>query len=374
MDSTSSKLLDVLRGIAALFVVFGHTREHAGNIFGLNLTGDSLLEKIILVPTSFAMESVAVFFVLSGFLVGGQVIRQVKKDIFSWHDFLIKRISRLSTVLIPGILVTWLLWQFVSQYINNPAWDANSSYDVAVCNALFLQEAHCENYANNLSLWSLSYEFWFYIVFAAIATAFAAGLRKNVYRMLLSIIITMCSISLFGVQLLVLFPAWLIGVFVSYIDESKITVTNKLSPGVLLVLCTASLGICMLISNILGLGRDSLTLFISIPSALVIFSIIRTEELPKPVMSIVNLFSKIGHWSFSIYVFHLPVVMLLLVLAKEAAIAQGLPLAVITYITAVTAIPVTVALWYLTEKHTPTVRDSLYKVFGNPSQKKSQPS
>ena len=65
----STRLFDLLRGVAALLVVLGHSREHAAKIFSLNPTGKSLFEKIFLIPSSFAMESVAVFFVLSGFFI-----------------------------------------------------------------------------------------------------------------------------------------------------------------------------------------------------------------------------------------------------------------------------------------------------------------
>jgi len=109
-SSPSARLLDVVRGVAALLVVLGHSRDISARVSGLNHTGDSFFEMVLLVPSSFAVEAVAVFFVLSGYLVGGQVIRQNREGRFCWGEFLIKRLSRLWAGLIPGLFITYISW------------------------------------------------------------------------------------------------------------------------------------------------------------------------------------------------------------------------------------------------------------------------
>ena len=71
--TASSDHLDLVRGVAALAVMLGHLR----NLFFVDsyeIRGyPNLLIKIIYLATGFGHEAVMIFFVLSGFLVGGSV-------------------------------------------------------------------------------------------------------------------------------------------------------------------------------------------------------------------------------------------------------------------------------------------------------------
>ena len=101
-------VLNWTRGICATLVVLGHARFF-GVQSGSEYFNRSFLSKIALLPTSFAMESVSLFFVLSGFLVGGQTFSKVKEGKFSWKRFLIDRVTRFWIVLIPGMAFTAIL-------------------------------------------------------------------------------------------------------------------------------------------------------------------------------------------------------------------------------------------------------------------------
>ena len=48
---------------------------------------------------------VIVFFVLSGYLVGGSVLRSVRTGSWSWRAYLLARLSRLYVVLLPALLL-----------------------------------------------------------------------------------------------------------------------------------------------------------------------------------------------------------------------------------------------------------------------------
>ena len=98
----ANRLLDAIRGLAALLVVLGHARAFYENATGTTARELAPWQKVVLLPTSVALESVAVFFVLSGYLVGGQVIRQLRTGRFSWPDFTVKRLSRMWTCCCPA--------------------------------------------------------------------------------------------------------------------------------------------------------------------------------------------------------------------------------------------------------------------------------
>ena len=197
-NSPSARLLDVVRGVAALLVVLGHSRDISARVSGLNHTGDSFFEMVLL-PSSFAVEAVAVFFVLSGYLVGGQVIRQNREGRFRWGEFLIKRLSRLWAVLIPGLFITYISWLAMTHLSPQSYTLAEgSTLPSALCNVLFLQESWCDSYLINSSLWSLSYEFWFYIIFTSLITALYAMFSQSWTSVILNTLVVFLSVAIFG--------------------------------------------------------------------------------------------------------------------------------------------------------------------------------
>src|SRR5271155_4902517 len=108
--------LDLLRGSAALIVMFGHLR------FLFTDLGTKPQAKILLAaqekltaatqPINYmnpAHQAVILFFVLSGALVGGSVLRDHKRQKFSWVSYCSKRLARLLTVLIPALVIGGLI-------------------------------------------------------------------------------------------------------------------------------------------------------------------------------------------------------------------------------------------------------------------------
>jgi peptidoglycan/LPS O-acetylase OafA/YrhL len=55
---------------------------------------------------------VIVFFVLSGFLVGGSVIKAHRQGQWRWTGYLSRRLSRLWIVIVPALLLT-LFWDSI---------------------------------------------------------------------------------------------------------------------------------------------------------------------------------------------------------------------------------------------------------------------
>ena len=358
LSRAASRLLDVFRGVAALLVVAGHSREYAARFSGLNPSGSSMLEKLVLAPTSLAMEAVAVFFVLSGFLVGGQLLRQNREGRFSWSGFLVKRLTRLWTVLLPGLLVTWILWIAVSPWSLEALPSEQSGLKVALCNAAYLQGAWCAYFSNNASLWSLSYEFWFYVVFAAASVAFFSASRGRIAVALINVTVLTLAVFLFGISLLYLIPAWLIGVVVAWLSERANPLRKAVGtwPWASLALSMVLLCVGFAMSNLLHLNRIALTCLIALPSALVIFSMLFVQHEPAFFRQGISAGVRFGHWSFSIYVYHLPLVIALLTVFQHTGLITRFGLPVTTYVTLTLVLPVTVALWWLTERHTDKVR------------------
>jgi peptidoglycan/LPS O-acetylase OafA/YrhL len=177
VDSTASVLFDLLRGVAALLVFL----EHGRNLFFVDfqdLTSHRLLLAVPYVLSVAGHQAVVVFFVLSGFFISGTVFRAVERNQWLWTDYLTRRLVRLWVVLVPALLLC-LLWDKLGIHLGHaPALYSGNvdnhmvgdisrllSPSIFFGNLLFLQAILVQVFGSDGALWSLAYEFWYYILF-----------------------------------------------------------------------------------------------------------------------------------------------------------------------------------------------------------------
>lgn len=161
--------LDLLRGMAALAVCAGHLRNFMFVDFR-DLVLPGAMERVFYFATSVGHSAVIVFFVLSGYFVGGSVWRLASRGQFDWWDYLLARLTRLWVVLLPALVFTLLfdaLGASVAPGSGVAKWD--QSLPTFLGNALFLQTIAVPVFGSNGPLWSLANEFWYYIAFPFLA-------------------------------------------------------------------------------------------------------------------------------------------------------------------------------------------------------------
>jgi peptidoglycan/LPS O-acetylase OafA/YrhL len=187
-------VFDALRWIAATLVVIAHVRDllmaPAGEVTTL---GGRILCIFLIFFTGFGHEAVAVFFVLSGFLVGGPLLARPLATRASVRKYLVDRTSRIYVVLLPALAVT------AAVSILGPRWMPNApiffggdwalSLDFAfqenldaytlACNFFSLQTIACDTYGLNRPLWSLACEWFYYMSYPALLWALIAGPRRG---------------------------------------------------------------------------------------------------------------------------------------------------------------------------------------------------
>lgn len=100
--------LDGLRAIAILLVVLSHTSDVAP------LAGQGLLGRPAGAFLNLGWVGVDLFFVLSGYLIGGQILRDVAARSFHFSIFYVKRVLRIFPAYYVSILLTVVL------YTNSP--------------------------------------------------------------------------------------------------------------------------------------------------------------------------------------------------------------------------------------------------------------
>ncbi|WP_210496900.1 acyltransferase family protein [Microvirga antarctica] len=160
--------LDIIRGVAALIVVLVHVRMSAFvDYTALPVSDRGLLTALFYGLTRSGNEAVLIFFVLSGLLVGGQIVTRLTTGRFDWVAYAVERTSRIFVPLIPAVMVTAV----VSTYVIGHA----PSILELLSNTLGLNGVVTETLTENRPLWSLAYEIWFYVIGGAIAYMIVRG-------------------------------------------------------------------------------------------------------------------------------------------------------------------------------------------------------
>lgn len=210
-----------MRGLAALAVVVFHIRNRYFLDYD-SLPSPGLLTKAFYALTAFGHDAVIVFFVLSGYLISSKVLRDAEGGRWSWTSYAVNRLTRLYVVLLPGLLLTLFwdglrLWLFpdgpvfigdrqqpwVSDFVPLPR---SLALDL-VGNALFLQTILVYPLGTNGALWSLSYEFWYYLLFPLPLLA-RGGSRA---RSIAMVVVVAAILLLIGARITLYFPIWLLG-------------------------------------------------------------------------------------------------------------------------------------------------------------------
>lgn len=357
--------LDVVRGLAALMVVVSHARLYIFSAAGLQLDEAPTWVKVVLAPTAFGKEAVGVFFVLSGFLVGGQVIRLVRANRFDVVDYGVKRLSRLWSVLIPGLIFTVaidLLMKTVAGRLGSfSLLEGADSLQTAACNAAFLMPTRCSTFGSDDSLWSLGYEFWFYVFFAAVAASVGLLARRRWLTGSVALIVALLSVVVFGAELLALIPAWLLGVGVALAvgnlsDRTGSRRGASIAGGLILAIGS------MLLPNLLHVTEPIKFLIVGFGAAALVLVLALRDPSPASGRKIFQLFAWIGTWSFSIYVFHLPMVKLIAMLLPEGL--GDVTLLVAIYGTALIVTAAAFPLYLVSEKRMGAWRSALFRAVG----------
>lgn len=148
----------------------------------MNRVSTAVSSRNLAAHTHLGHQAVIIFFVLSGYFVGGGALRAVRCRQWSTKSYLLRRLTRLWVVLLPALLLGALidtagvrlfhgsapvyakLWSSVSGSVWNVIPNCASASAFAG-NALFLQGILVPCFGTNGALWSLSYEFWYYIMF-----------------------------------------------------------------------------------------------------------------------------------------------------------------------------------------------------------------
>jgi peptidoglycan/LPS O-acetylase OafA/YrhL len=307
-DCWHSVLISVLRGLAALVVATGHLRSEMYP--GVREVADpSLWFKAFAFFTGFGHQAVLVFFIISGWLVGGSLLNKMGRP-GAVSDYAIDRATRLWTVLIPTFGLT-LLFGLGTGALVPGGIDFSAANEFSALafggNLLGLQRVALPDFGGNYALWSLANETWYYVLFALLVLAFAAPRHR--VRVASAAAIALLAFVL-PAAILLYFSIWLLGVAFSRV---RIDCGNGARCATL-VLLLATLSYFRLTADTdafdqttLGMDLVCSLLFLVFLSSLQIKAA-PDSKLLRPLAKGGKFFAD---FSFSLYVLHVPLIVLL---------------------------------------------------------------
>ena len=258
-------------------------------------------------------------------------------------------------MLLPGLALTAVLAWLSGHYaVSSRIVEDHSDPVTAACNAGFLMESRCETYGTDTALWSLGYEFWFYLVFPAVCLVVLAAFRKRPAVALGNLLVVVAITVLFGPGLYLLIPAWLLGVVVAEVLRQPWAKRN-LDRIWLLVVATVILAMAMIANTVIDLNRPLRTAAIGVPAALLIVVAVPVgRRLRGPL---IELPARMGDWSFSLYVYHAPMLVLLIAITYTSGLLEKLGPVLGAYLAAAVVVPIAWVCSRFTERYTPQVRE-----------------
>ena len=302
-----SILIAVLRGLAAVEVAAAHLRAQ---IFpGLKgLHDPTLWYQALAFFTGFAHQAVVVFFLLSGWLVGGSFLNRMREPLSIKH-YVVDRLTRLWIVLIPAFLMS-LIIAGTTKAVDLGAMSFASSNEYSllafVGNLFGLQDMAVPRFGGNFPLWSLANETWYYLLFPLLVVSFYG--KSTISRIASAATCLLVAVSLPG-PIILYFSLWLLGAVFSRI---QITASTMQKIGIACLWGASAVYFRLTAGNdMLDAASYFQHLIYSLP-ILLLLSSLQTKVPQRTAMMIVRKAANVlASFSFTLYVIHVPLLVLL---------------------------------------------------------------
>jgi peptidoglycan/LPS O-acetylase OafA/YrhL len=329
--TSTSVHLDAVRGLAALAVMTFHLKgfffssisdaQQASRDEGQ----ETVAHTSISAPpgarrSDMGNTPVMMFFVLSGYLVGGSVLKSLKRGRWSTGMYMAKRLTRLWVVLIPALLFGVVLDSLGPRMFGVPGnvYIAHIAYvyphsmqdlrlSTVLGNVFFLQGIFVTTPGTNGALWSLSNEFWYYILFPMMMVPIL--LRRPLWVRICSTLFVVGFLAFVSARsetsylkhIALLFPIWLLGALLSMLPLR----VPKPARNVLTVIMIVIVLVGTITLRRVDVGVRASQYTISLLFTGLLYLLLHYPEKARNGLykSIAGFFSRI---SYSLYLIHMP--------------------------------------------------------------------
>ena len=349
-------------------MVVHHVRSHFFVAWS-HLPSHSVWYAAFTVMTDIGHQAVIVFFVISGYLVGGSVQRELEAGRFQVKAYSAHRIARVYAALPAALLVGATLDVLGSRVFDYAAARSLAtpqpelSWTVALINLVNCQEIIGPVLGTNSALWSLSYEVWFYVLFGAIAVI--VDQRRSYRCRTIGVGLSLAVAWFVGLMGLSYFAVWLVGAALCRMRRPLIPSVRAAAVVLLVIFFSASPmayrwpleSVEIMVDLVLAVAFGNLILAVGAAA----------EERPSPVERCAHLNKRLAAFSYSMYLTHVPMLALLAAVTHPSGEPRGgflVPdprgVASMFGLVAMSCLYGCGFAW-LTERHTPTLRGWLEK-------------
>jgi peptidoglycan/LPS O-acetylase OafA/YrhL len=329
--------IDVFRGAAALVVAAMHAREitwigirdfwaaHGTHLSPATILGYSTF------PLVWGSIGVPIFFVLSGYCIHrGQAMTRARRanstgDFgLSSGNFLLRRFFRIYPVIAGALLLTLICDWASRQYFPNSVKLGDTSFATFLVNLFSVQGLAGPTYGSNMPLWTLSIEVQFYVLYPLLLIAMAR--LGNVPTLVALTVLNVVSYFLFQTRGLLLFSSfyvsWYLGALVAEAEAARVFADRLRSPGIRAGLYAMGLA-GLAVGCVLFFRSNFLAFQIwAVAFAVFLFAVLKRPKSRPGAVS--RFFGWLGTFSFSLYIIHLPVIVLIHSLAFRSVNQPGL--------------------------------------------------
>lgn len=304
LTEDESVLHDLLRCILIAQVVLGHLAAIAlPDIPTLRMNGaDNAFLIAYRLLTRFGPEAAYLFVFLSGYMVGGPLIRSFSSNTSpSFFQFTTKKLSKLAPVAFIALLLTAALDLLAinafgkgQAYASLLPYDATATLTVVhfLGNILFIQPVAIESFGSNGPLWTLGYIAQYYLLGWVIFKLFSLDRRLG----LAALLIAAGAMAYVKPEWAVLFLSWIAG-----------SIARNITRPAFPAMCWLAAAIGLFIAS--NLAPPLISAAMSIATGLCFAMTFKAITLPKKMPRMRKILRRAGDGIFSLYAIHYPVCM-----------------------------------------------------------------
>jgi peptidoglycan/LPS O-acetylase OafA/YrhL len=376
MKQSTSNFLNFSRWMAAFLVVLSHARSIT-LVDYQQVNEKNTLVQLLYFVSGLGHEAVVVFFVISGFLVGGTTLDSWKTEGVDIRAYVAARVSRIYTVLVPALIVGgtldllgMCLFNQAGFYSTPAAIKLNSlnftgqtglSLDLFITNLLQMQGIWTATYGTNGPLWSLAYECWYYFLFASLVGFY---LETDLVKKIAFSAAAMLAICLLPNKVLLWGFIWATGV-------ATFKLLNTLRAN---LLTAAAIFFIVLTASRLNLGHKVIGTKIDAPEWLFLKDFVLGISYSMLLIAVnqcdfswcKNQNKILAEFSYSLYVYHFPALvffssLMFTINPTEVLAKPHSPVLVRLMLLCIATVFLSFSLAQITERYTPQVRRWLTK-------------
>ncbi|PMG97748.1 acyltransferase family protein [Vibrio breoganii] len=328
LSRKDTKTINVVKGSAASVVVLAH-------VYQLLLQPSFSNKYVNFIVYTLGSYSVYIFFVVSGFLIYFSIYNQIsinRNRKFSFSLFIKKRIVRLYPPLIFVLLFMgayyFITIQFNLDYLVGREVDPTRT-EIALDSGYFASFFFAQNMFVNVfdapsfngPLWSLSHEFWFYVLIGLLSLNREQPLYKRV--LVSAILFLFIFILPLKKDFYMGFIVWLCGFFCGYLYGNKITLDKRLF--FILLIMSIIFWLSLLLLKYFWLSKYTFGIIFA-----VLFSSILQVGCNENFIT--QSLQEAGKYSYTLYIIHWPLLMISYQLFYDYVIFDSLGLLMISFI------------------------------------------